>query len=486
MQKTDRWLAMRVASLYALFGGLWILVSDRLLARWLLDTKMLTRWQSYKGWAFVLFSAILIYLLVSKTLQWISSTRLYLKKVLDSVTDAFLVMDRDWRITFINPEAARINKKPPAAFLGKTHWEEWPASVGTVVEEQYRKAMNERVVVHFEHHYYVAGEYDTWLDIRAYPYEDGLALLYRDITDAVRSRQSLQQQALELQTLHAEAQQRAGELAILYEQKRDLAEQLEQRVAERTRELELAMQRAASADHLKSAFLASMSHELRTPLNSIIGFTGILLAELAGPLNPEQSKQLGWVQDSSRHLLALINDVLDISRIEAGQLEVRLAPFEMHTAIERCIRLVSESAQKKGVLLSVSIDSRIGTPLSDQRRVEQILINLLNNAIKFTPRGEIRLFCRPSDGFVVTSVQDTGIGIRSEDIEKLFLPFRQIDSGLDRRHEGTGLGLSICKRLVEALGGKICVESVWEKGSTFTFTLPTTAQGSTHANDTDH
>ena len=248
--------------------------------------------------------------------------------------------------------------------------------------------------------------------------------------------------------------------------------ELEERVAQRTAELEIAKKRAESADHLKSAFLATMSHELRTPLNSIIGFTGVLLQGLAGPLNAEQAKQMGMARDSAHHLLALINDVLDISKIEAGQLEIRKAPFEMRVVIEKALSLVTLQAQKKRLSLGAALDSKVGQVVSDQRRVEQILINLLSNAVKFTERGEVRLECHVRDGFIETSVHDTGIGMRTEDMDKLFVPFRQIETGLNRRHEGTGLGLSICKNLVELLGGQINAESEWGKGSIFSFTLP--------------
>jgi PAS domain S-box-containing protein len=260
-------------------------------------------------------------------------------------------------------------------------------------------------------------------------------------------------------------------------QLRRLNTELEERVARRTEELKAAMHRAQEADRLKSAFLATMSHELRTPLNSIIGFTGVLLQGLAGPLNAEQTKQLGMTRDSARHLLALINDVLDISKIEAGQLEVACAPFEMRAAIEDTLRLVSPQAQKKAVTLSVAIASNVGAVVSDRRRVEQILLNLLSNAIKFTEKGEVQLECRTRDGWLETSVRDSGIGIRPEDLGKLFEPFHQLETGLNRRHEGTGLGLAICKNLVNLLGGQIRAESEWGAGSTFTFTLPLAPEG---------
>jgi signal transduction histidine kinase/uncharacterized protein YigA (DUF484 family) len=229
---------------------------------------------------------------------------------------------------------------------------------------------------------------------------------------------------------------------------------------------------AQEADHLKSAFLASMSHELRTPLNSIIGFTGIILQGLAGPLNPEQEKQLNMVRDSSRHLLNLINDVLDISKIEAGQLETISEPFDMREALAKVARTMRPMVEKKGLDLVAKVSPAVNQITSDRRRVEQILINLINNAIKFTDQGEVHVESEISGNWLVTRVVDTGIGIKPEDLGKLFKAFRQIDTGTGRQHEGTGLGLSICKRLVEMLGGKVWVESEWGVGSTFTFTLP--------------
>ena len=229
---------------------------------------------------------------------------------------------------------------------------------------------------------------------------------------------------------------------------------------------------AQDADRMKSAFLASMSHELRTPLNSIIGFTGILLQGLVGPLNDEQIKQLGMVKSSAAHLLELINDILDISKIEADQLKISIAPFNMNELIVKVTQGVAPLAEKKALPLHVYISPEVGQITSDQRRVEQILINLLNNAIKFTEKGEIRVECILNDGWVETHVIDSGIGIRQEDMQKLFQPFQQLDIGLSRRYEGTGLGLSICKRLLEKLGGTIWVMSEWGVGSTFSFTLP--------------
>ena len=256
------------------------------------------------------------------------------------------------------------------------------------------------------------------------------------------------------------------------EELRKLNLELEQRIAARTEELAAAMLRAQESDRLKSAFLATMSHELRTPLNSIIGFTGVILQGMAGPLNEEQTKQLNMIRESSRHLLALINDVLDISKIEAGQLEIHKRPFDMRQAVESALRVTHPLAQKKNLQLTTSIGPGVGTINSDRRRVEQILINLLNNAIKFTERGEVRIECQVRSGWLETNVSDQGIGIKPEDLGRLFKPFQQIETGLARSHEGSGLGLSICKHLVTAMGGGITVESQWGVGSTFKFTLP--------------
>jgi len=258
----------------------------------------------------------------------------------------------------------------------------------------------------------------------------------------------------------------------LNEDLRRHAEILEQRVEERTAELVQAKQRAESADRIKSAFLANMSHELRTPLNSIIGFTGIMLQELAGPLNEEQRKQLKMVRDSSRHLLALINDVLDISKIEAGQLTLSVVSFELKPSIEKMVKLVLPMAEKKGLELRLDMAADIKAVTTDQRRLEQVVLNLLNNAVKFTESGHVRLSCRVENDQYRLSVSDTGIGMGPEDISGLFRPFHQIDTGLARKHEGTGLGLSICKKLLDMMGGSIDVQSRRDHGSTFTIRFP--------------
>ncbi len=241
---------------------------------------------------------------------------------------------------------------------------------------------------------------------------------------------------------------------------------------EAAEKLRKAMEAAQAADRIKSAFLATMSHELRTPLNSIIGFTGIMLQGLTGPLNPEQHKQMTMVQNSSRHLLALINDVLDISKIEAGQLDLALATFELRPSIEKMVKLIVPLAEQKGIKLQLDVSEDIGSIATDQRRLEQVILNVLSNAVKFTEQGQVHVVCRTENNHYLLSFTDTGIGMQPSEIPNLFQPFHQIDTGLARKREGTGLGLSICRKILDLMGGSIAVASQWGEGSTFTVRLP--------------
>ncbi|WP_457573064.1 transporter substrate-binding domain-containing protein [Desulfolithobacter sp.] len=274
-------------------------------------------------------------------------------------------------------------------------------------------------------------------------------------------------------------------LSILYWNRRLAREVTLRQRAEH--ELVMARDRAESANRVKSVFLASMSHELRTPLNSIIGFTGIILKELAGPLNIEQKKQLKMVQGSARHLLQLINDVLDISKIEAGEVTLSRTSFSLREMIDQVAASLMPLAHQKGLSLEVDVDPGVERIFSDERRVRQVLLNLVNNAIKFTDRGTVRIECVLDGEWIKIRVTDTGIGIKEEDLERLFVPFQQLDTGLSRQYGGTGLGLSVCKRVLEMLGGTISVRSSYGKGSTFSITLPaTTEQEHGTKKDSDH
>jgi signal transduction histidine kinase len=216
-----------------------------------------------------------------------------------------------------------------------------------------------------------------------------------------------------------------------------------------------------------------MSHELRTPLNAIIGFSEVLQERLFGELNAKQAEYTDDILTSGRHLLSLINEILDLSKVEAGRMELELATFDLPLAIDNARTFVRERATKHGITLDVDVDERLGDYVGDERKIKQILLNLLSNAVKFTAEGgRIEISARQINGSVEISVSDTGIGIAPEDLPKIFEEFRQVGSDYSHKVEGTGLGLTLAKKFVELHGGKIWVTSELGKGSTFSFSLP--------------
>ncbi|MBM2806461.1 MAG: His Kinase (phosphoacceptor) domain protein, partial [Deltaproteobacteria bacterium] len=239
------------------------------------------------------------------------------------------------------------------------------------------------------------------------------------------------------------------------------------------REIEDKSRQIEAANRHKSEFLANMSHELRTPLNAIIGFSEVLQERYFGELNEKQAEYTDDILTSGRHLLSLINEILDLSKVEAGRMELELATFDLPLAIDNARTFVRERATRHGITLDVKVDERLGDITGDERKIKQILLNLLSNAVKFTPEGgRIGIEARQADGSVEISVTDTGIGIAAEDQPKIFDEFRQVGGDYAHKSEGTGLGLTLAKKFVELHGGKIWVESEVGKGSTFTFTLP--------------
>jgi two-component system, NtrC family, sensor kinase len=239
------------------------------------------------------------------------------------------------------------------------------------------------------------------------------------------------------------------------------------------REIEDKNRQIEAANRHKSEFLANMSHELRTPLNAIIGFSEVLGEKLFGELNEKQAEYTDDILSSGRHLLSLINEILDLSKVEAGRMELELNTFDLPLAIDNARTFVRERATKHGINLDVTIDERLGEFMGDERKIKQILLNLLSNAVKFTPEGgRIGINAIQADGSVEISVTDTGVGIAPEDQPKIFEEFRQVGSDYTHNVEGTGLGLTLAKKFVELHGGKIWVESEVGKGSKFTFTLP--------------
>ncbi|MFT4691758.1 MAG: signal transduction histidine kinase/CheY-like chemotaxis protein [Limisphaerales bacterium] len=259
-----------------------------------------------------------------------------------------------------------------------------------------------------------------------------------------------------------------GELALM--KSRD---EMENQVKDRTEELQVANEDLASTARLKDQFLASMSHELRTPLNAVLGFADILLDGLQGELNEKQSRSITYIKDSGQHLLELINDILDLSKIEAGEEQLTIEEMRVCDVCEQSLKLVRSQAVKKNIGLVVECQEELPFLMADQRRVRQILANLLSNAVKFTPEaGQVGLRVTQELDHIRFSVTDSGIGISAEDQKKLFKPFIQLDSRLSRQYNGTGLGLSLVSRLTELHGGKVELESAVGSGCCFSVILP--------------
>jgi signal transduction histidine kinase len=268
-------------------------------------------------------------------------------------------------------------------------------------------------------------------------------------------------------------------LAELIEELRSFNLQLEAKVEERTKQLAEALAGTKASSQAKSEFLASMSHELRTPLNAIIGFCQILHERYFGDLNEKQAEYISDIMDSGKHLLSLINDILDLSKIEAGKMEFEMSPVNLAELVNRSLVMVKEKALAHNIDLDVNVSDIEGMEIKgDERRLKQVMFNLLSNATKFTPDGgKITVDAKKDGGELVISVTDTGIGITAAEKKHMFEAFYQASGGLKDKTPGTGLGLPITRDIVEKHGGRIWVESEGQnRGSRFTFTLPTLEQ----------
>ena len=271
-------------------------------------------------------------------------------------------------------------------------------------------------------------------------------------------------------------------LAEREEELRRVNQSLEHKERERTSELQIKQsERIAAhvelerASRLKSEFLANMSHELRTPLHAVNGFSELLLEQSSGPLVPKQQRYVENILANGKHLLQLINDILDLSKIEAGRMDLRLEEFSLQQTIENAVSVIEPLAQKKGLAIEVSIESGLDPVRLDRGKTKQILYNLMSNAVKFTDAGRITISAARggrAGGWVEVVVADTGIGIRADDQKRIFREFEQVDGTHSRKYEGTGLGLSLTRRLVELQGGSIRLESEFGRGSRFIVRLP--------------
>lgn len=422
-----------------------------------------------------------------RLIETISETKNYLRNVLDNSADIIITTDTEGKIVEFNKGASRILGYSKEEIIGKKAEDFW------VRPEERRD-----VLKILEKEGYVSN-YETQLVTKNGQIIDvSLTLSYilsskkgilgtvgisKDITEKKRLERAIEERNLELQELN---------------------EKLEEKVIERTKDLEKANRELERSNRLKSQFIATVSHELRTPLNSILGFSELLMDEVFGTLTDKQKRYVNNIYNSGSHLLQLINNILDIAKIESGKMELHYESFSVHQAISEVETVIKPLADKKNQRLLVSIGKDVSVIKADKTKFKQILYNLLSNAVKFTNEGgEIFLdaniigggspknhkifggvsegsayfikdsnICRGNESCLMISVTDTGIGIKKEDHEKIFSEFEQVDSSFSRRYEGTGLGLALTKRLVELHGGEIFVESEEGKGSKFTVVIP--------------
>ena len=383
-----------------------------------------------------------------------------LRVLADAAPVGIIRTDLEARISYVNARYSEITGRSGEAALGDA----WQAAVLAEDRERVHAAIREAIqtgVYRSEHRIRRPDGQVLWVlgqalaEYGADGSRTGFVGTVTDITDLKRTQADLEAA-------------RAG---------------LEARVAERTHELMKAKERAEHADKIKTSFLSMMSHELRTPLNSILGFTDVILQGYSGPLTPDQQHQLGIVRDSSLHLLELINDVLDISRIEAGQLRLEIGPVDLPDLLRRRVLAFEAQAAAKGLGLECRIGADVGGIRSDAKRVSQIIANLVANAVKFTERGGVAVEARAADGTVVIEVSDTGPGIAADQLPRLFTAFEQLEAS-GRSKEGTGLGLAISRHLARALGGDIHVRSEPGRGSCFTVVLPFAAPGDATLSET--
>ncbi|MDF1503216.1 PAS domain-containing sensor histidine kinase [Roseisolibacter sp. H3M3-2] len=387
--------------------------------------------------------------------------------LLEQVTDPLFVVDREWRLRFVNAAAATLWRLSPAAATGRSLWSVLPQTTAATAHEQLVRAMHEQRTAHLDH---FATRQSGWVEVSAYPTGDGLLVLQRDVA-LVRAGEPAARALAAERRAREEAERLAGELRAARaaaDQARHAADQ--------------ARATAEVAARAKSDFLATMSHELRTPINAVTGYAQLLELGVAGPVTDAQRGYLERVLASSHHLLGLVDDVLDLARLEAGRLAVELVSATVRPVTNGALALVASQAAARGVRLAEPAADADARFVGDEHRVRQILVNLLTNAIKFTSAGgEVRVDIaadvergpRPAaDPWVTIRVADTGVGIPHALHEAIFEPFVQGDGSRTRTVGGTGLGLAVSRGLARLMGGDLTVASEPGAGAEFTLWLP--------------
>ncbi len=392
----------------------------------------------------------------------------------------------DYRFLEVNPAFEEITGLKRGEIIGRAVHEVMPGTERDWINRYGQVALSGKPA-RYEQHF---RELDKFFKIIAFSPKPGqFAAIFTDITERKRADE-------EVRTLNAELEHRVRERTTQLEEANWELKVLNGNLEHQRRETELARLQAEAANRAKSDFLANMSHELRTPLNSVIGFSEILIDELFGPLNERQKEYVANALKSGRHLLELINDILDLSKVEAGKLELAPSRFPLRAVLDNSLTMFQEKALKHGLRMDLKFGPMADLEIeADERKFKQIMFNLLSNAVKFTSEGgavhvvarKVSSFeyqvsgsnpkhetfnLKPDADFLEISVADTGIGIKEEDLPRLFVPFQQLDAGFTRQYEGTGLGLALTKRLVELHSGRIWAESVFGEGSRFTFVIP--------------
>jgi PAS domain S-box-containing protein len=382
--------------------------------------------------------------------------------LIDHMVDVLWVLDLDsGKFTYVSPSVEGLRGYTPAEVL-KQGIEEALTPEGMALLTEYLPVRLAAIA---------SGETSRLSEVNEVdqPCKDG-SVVHTEVVTTIRSKESGGFEVIGV-TRDITARKRAEEELGLYR------EHLEELVRERTEQLEEANRELEEANRIKSEFLARMSHELRTPLNSVIGFADVMLLGMTGEISEEQKRQLGMIARSGRELLDLINDILDLSKVEAGRIEVEPTPFDVRDLVDDIAESLRAQAEGKGVALEVSLPPGPVTMVSDKRMIRQILVNLVGNAVKFTEQGSVTLAVRKRDGTMEFVVTDTGCGIAEENLPRVFDEFWQLRGPRDPNLSGTGLGLAISQRLARLLGGTLGVESTLGEGASFALTVPRVYSG---------